>query len=209
MSAGIHLIAATGLSGQIGLEGKVPWHGDPKFAEHTERDLDQFARMTAGGILVMGTVTAKNLPKNFNLGGRELCTWSRSERWASPAEFLIELRTTYKYRDIWICGGQKVYELFIPFVDWHHISVIPYDGPADRYLPPVLPIWQRAGARRYHDYAEPAAVRVCPRRDATCPHGMACPYNKGWDCSDPAFLKASIPQREADDMDYGSGRSRY
>ena len=25
-------------------------------------------------------------------------------------------------------------------------------------------------------------VRVCPLRDATCPHGMACPYTDGWNC---------------------------
>lgn len=144
--AGVHLIAAVGLSGQIGLDGKVPWHGDPRFKDETARDLDQFARMTAGGVLIMGSVTAANLPKGFRPGGRTIYTWSRKE-WRSPHEMLVALTETYRYRDIWICGGQKVYELFTPHVDWHHISVIPYDGPADRYMPPMLPIWKREGSR--------------------------------------------------------------
>lgn len=134
--AGVHLIAAMGLSGQIGLDGKVPWHGDPTFAEHTARDLDQFARMTAGGVLIMGSVTAHGLPKGFKLGSRSAVIWHRD---SSPKVLIDQIRQSWPYRDIWICGGQKVYELFIPFVDWHHISVIPYDGPGDRFLPPMLP----------------------------------------------------------------------
>lgn len=27
--------------------------------------------------------------------------------------------------------------------------------------------------------------RVCPERDATCPHGMECPYADGYRCHDP------------------------
>lgn len=29
---------------------------------------------------------------------------------------------------------------------------------------------------------EPGTVRVCPVRDATCPHGLNCPYSEGWGC---------------------------
>ena len=25
-------------------------------------------------------------------------------------------------------------------------------------------------------------MRVCPPRDAICPHGFYCPFNKGWNC---------------------------
>lgn len=137
--AGVHLIAAVGLSGQIGLDGEVPWHGRPEFAEHTARDLGEFARLTAGGVLIMGSVTAEKLPSTFRPKDRSIVIWRRHY---DPDEALRLYRT--QGRDIWICGGQKVYETFIPFVDWHHISVIPYDGPADRYLPPILPHWRAA-----------------------------------------------------------------
>jgi hypothetical protein len=29
---------------------------------------------------------------------------------------------------------------------------------------------------------EPGTIRVCPMRDAICPHGMSCPYTDGYDC---------------------------
>lgn len=138
--AGVHLIAAVGLSGQIGLDGKVPWRGDPSLEEHTARDLAQFAQMTAGGVLIMGSVTAQSLPHQFQWGDRTIYIWRQNrEEFLTPELMLKNLREAYPYRDIWICGGQKVYELFTPFVDWHHVSVIPYDGPADRYMPPMIP----------------------------------------------------------------------
>lgn len=138
--AGIHLIAAVGLSGQIGLQGQVPWHGRPEFAEHTARDLAEFKRLTAGGILIMGSVTAEGLPPSFNPRDRQIVVWRQHY---DPADVLRHYQK--QGRDIWICGGQKVYEVFVPHVDWHHISVIPYDGPADRFMPPILPTWEARG----------------------------------------------------------------
>lgn len=166
MNPGVHLIAAVGLSGQIGLDGKVPWHGQPHFAENTERDLDQFARMTTGGILIMGSVTTQSLPKNFKPGSRTIFQWSR-RNWSSPLAMLRTIRANNPHRDIWICGGQKVYELFIPYVDWHHISVIPYDGPADRFMPPILPTW----ARRREDEAPIKTVFRTERVPVVDEHG--------------------------------------
>ena len=138
----VHLIAATGLSGQIGLNGEIPWHNDPAFDAITRKDVAQFTRMTAGGVLVMGSITAKMLPANFREGDRAVLAWSRAS-FSSPRELLAYAQAVHRGRDVWICGGQKVYELFMPFVDWFHVSVLPYDGPADRFLPPILPSWSR------------------------------------------------------------------
>ena len=136
---GVHLIAAVGLSGQIGLDGEVPWHGRPEFEEHTARDLAEFARLTAGGVLIMGSVTAAKLPSTFKPRDRQIMIWHRHH---DPEDVIRHYRK--QERDVWVCGGQQVYETLTPYVDWHHISVIPYDGPADRYLPPILPNWRAA-----------------------------------------------------------------
>lgn len=142
MTYGVHLIAAVGLSGQIGLDGKVPWHGDPTYAEHTARDLAEFARLTEGGVLLMGSITARTIPLGFKPRGRELVVWNRHMMGAGTAElFLRDIRRTRPQRNIWVCGGEKIYQMFLPFVDWHHISVIPYDGAADRFMPPIIPGW--------------------------------------------------------------------
>lgn len=146
----VHLIAAVGLSGQIGLDGKIPWHGDERFAYQTRADLKEFSRLTEGGILIMGATTAAQMPMMRGLdpsklltmdlnGGRSLVVWTR-RLGEDPHDLLKAL--SHEGRNIWICGGQTVYELFIPYVDWHHISVIPYEGPADRFLPPIIPGWK-------------------------------------------------------------------
>lgn len=142
MTYGVHLIAAVGLSGQIGLRGKVPWHGLAKYADVTRRDLDEFARLTEGGVLLIGSRTAENLPSGFQPKDRVVIVWKRNMITnPGPKGLLGYLRETYAQRNIWICGGEMVYRIFMPFVDWHHISVVPYDGAADSHLPPIIPGW--------------------------------------------------------------------
>lgn len=138
--ASVHLIAAVGLSGQLSFKGDIPWHQDRAFQEHAQRDLAEFARLTAGGVLIIGRATLETMPMTFQPKDRKIVKWTRRIG-MSPADLIQDAREAHPARDIWICGGQKVYELFIPFVDWHHISVIPYDGPADRWMPPILPTW--------------------------------------------------------------------
>ncbi len=147
----IHLIAAVGLRGQIGLNGQVPWHNDPTFSEQTKRDLETFARMTEGGVLIMGSKTAASLPKGFRANGRRIMILSRTkttfdmetvaeDRMMDPLTCIAHINAqTRGGRDIFICGGREVYAIFAPHVDWHHISVFPYNGPADTYMPPILP----------------------------------------------------------------------
>lgn len=144
----VHLIAAVGLSGQLSFRGRIPWHQDPALVEHVQRDLRQFAKMTAAGVLIIGRATLETMLMSFRPKDRVIVCWTRSIG-MSPADLIQDVRRTHPDRNIWICGGQKVYELFIPFVDCHHISVIPYDGPADRWMPPILPTWMtRNDARR-------------------------------------------------------------
>ena len=37
------------------------------------------------------------------------------------------------------------------------------------------------------ELVERRELRICPVRDIICPHGMACPYTAGWNCTDPAL----------------------
>jgi len=151
MTYGVHLIAAVGLSGQIGLRGKVPWHGLAKYAEETVRNIEEFARLTDGGLLIIGSVTAGDMLRRpgSDLGNRKVILWNRrilQTFGGNLAAFLADLKSTHPNRNIWICGGETVYRLFIPYVDWHHISVIPYDGAADTHMPPIIPAWSTLGA---------------------------------------------------------------
>lgn len=136
----VHLIAAVGMSGQIGLNGKLPWQDDPAHKQWMAQDLAMFGAMTAGGCLIMGVKTLESLPSTWEPGNRQVYAYSRRGfgSWGGkPAALIAHIGEAFPGRSIWICGGAVVYEDFMPFVDVSHISHSPYDGPADRWMPPI------------------------------------------------------------------------
>lgn len=114
----VNLIAAVGRSGQLGLNGRLPWY-DP-------RDLQWFKEMTWGGIVVVGSVTARSLPP---LLGRSLLVQTRHDH---PEALLCRLSP---HASLWIAGGAKTYERWMPYVDRFYIGRVDYDGPADAWMP--------------------------------------------------------------------------
>lgn len=147
----VHLIAAVGMSGQIGLNGKLPWQDNPSHQQWMRQDLAMFAAKTAGGCLIMGVRTLESLPSTWEPGNRQVYVYSRRGygSWGGkPARLIAHIEETQPGKPIWICGGAVVYEDFMPFVDVAHISRSPYDGPADRWMPPIWsPRPAEAGAR--------------------------------------------------------------
>lgn len=118
----VNLIAAVGNQGQIGLDGKLPWHD--------REDLKWFRELTTGGVLVVGMNTIIGLPY---LPEREIRPYIRE--YATPLEFLARTADKYPGRTIWIAGGAKTYATFLPFINRFYISRINYDGPADTFMP--------------------------------------------------------------------------
>lgn len=108
----IEAIVAIGNSGQIGLNGKLPWH--------CPEDLKWFREKTMGKTCIAGYNTMQTLPE---LPGRYIimdCTE------LTPPQF------THAYgQDIMIIGGAKTYARWAPFVDAWYVSMIDYDGPCD------------------------------------------------------------------------------
>lgn len=120
----IHLIAAVGDKGQIGLDGVLPWH-DPQ-------DLKWFKEMTMGQTLLVGHNTAQTLPK---LPGRLVVTLPRDY---DPREIIRSIKKGDD-RDLWIIGGAKTYAKWMPYVDRFHINRVSYTGPADAWFPHLFP----------------------------------------------------------------------
>ena len=121
----INAIAAIGRSGQIGLDGKLPWHDAD--------DLAWFARMTKGNILVAGHNTKKTLP---DLPGRTVLFDNLNMH---PISYLAHLGC----EDIWIIGGAKTYARWAPYIERWHISKVDYDGHADAWFDPAWLVAKR------------------------------------------------------------------
>lgn len=115
------LIAAVGKQGQLGLDGKLPWH-DPQ-------DLAWFKQKTHGAVVVVGPVTAEKLPP---LPDRDLHIQRRHE---DPRDIVQK----YKGRSVYIAGGQTIYTVWLKsgLIKRSLISHINYDGLSDRVMPPL------------------------------------------------------------------------
>lgn len=116
----VNLIAAVGKRGQLGLNGKLPWR-DPE-------DLRWFRLMTQNGIVIIGGNTLQKLPP---LPDRLVVGWGRG---IEPGSLLDNLREMAPGKNIWIAGGARTYEAFMPFVRRSFITHVDYDGEADTWL---------------------------------------------------------------------------
>ena len=116
----IHAIVAVGNQGQIGLNGKLPWHD--------KEDLRFFREMTMDSVCIAGWNTYKDLPE---LKGRLVVNDIR--HW-TPEKVLELLTSLYTGKKIFIIGGMKTYERYAHLINRWHISRVEYNGEADTYF---------------------------------------------------------------------------
>lgn len=120
-------IAAIGARGQLGLDGRLPWHD--------KTDLAWFREMTYGHAVVVGHNTLRQLPP---LPGRVILS---AEQFATPEDLRVYARDAGEH--VYLIGGAKTFNKFASVVDRWYVSKINYDGPADSWFNPM---WLVAGA---------------------------------------------------------------
>ena len=122
MTQTVNLIAAIGRQGQLGLDGRMPWHN--------KADLAFFRQITMGGCLIAGRATLPALPY---LPGRMVYTFTRDN---TPTGLLNLIGIQYPGWPVWIIGGAETYRAFAGHINGLKlISLIDYDGPADTWFP--------------------------------------------------------------------------
>jgi dihydrofolate reductase len=125
----IKMIAAVSQNGVIGAEGFLPWEG--KYPE----DMKFFRTMTKNSIIIMGRKTFESIG-NRPLPNRRNIVISRSAN-TLDTNVMAEGVEVYKsvsealdkcdgdYRDIWIIGGERIYEAGMEFADEIYLTMIP------------------------------------------------------------------------------------
>lgn len=128
----VRVICAVGQSGQLGLDGRLPWEGNrsPEF----RADVARFFDITRGHVLLAGPKTIESVPE-FARADRELFVLRSS---MDPEETLRR----FAGRIVFIGGGPPVWDAYARFVEHWDITRLPYDGPADRWF---NPLWLTAG----------------------------------------------------------------
>lgn len=132
----ISLIVACGNKRQIGLNGKIPF----------ESDFKRFKYLTLGKTLLMGRKTFESVGRA--LPGRETIVLTRQKDYkakdafiASNYEDVIKLSRLIKTSELMVCGGEKLYEFFMPIADSVYITRIDYDGLGDTFFPRLKGNW--------------------------------------------------------------------
>lgn len=118
----VHIVACD-LNGCIGNNGEIPWH--------LPADLKRFKELTSGGVVVMGRKTfeslnCKPLPNRVNMVITNnmpfMAKHSRSNVifYSSISTAIEEAKyeaSVLGLKEVWIIGGQSIYEQTMPYVD--------------------------------------------------------------------------------------------
>jgi len=122
----VRVVCAIGQSGQLGLEGRMPWEGNraPEF----RADVARFFELTRGHVLLAGPKTIASVPDHAR-EDRELFVLRST---MDPEETLAR----FAGRIVFIGGGPAVWDAYARYVSHWDITRLPYDGPADRWFNP-------------------------------------------------------------------------
>ncbi len=128
------LIAAVDSNWAIGRQGQQ--------LVNIPQDQKMFRDMTLGKVIVMGRKTLESLPGQQPLYGRTNIVLTRDPRYrvkgarlCSSVEEVLELIRPIPTEDVYIIGGQTVYEQFLPYCDEAIITWIDYEYEADTWFP--------------------------------------------------------------------------
>ena len=106
------------------------------------QDQKMFRDRTLGKVIVMGRKTLESLPGGQPLYGRtnvvltrDLQFQAKGTKICHSVEEVLELLKDIPQDDIYIIGGQTIYEQFLPYCEEALVTWIDYEYAADTYFP--------------------------------------------------------------------------
>lgn len=113
---------------------------DNRLLVHLPKDLQHFKKTTMGYICVFGRKTFESLPVK-PLPNRKNVVLTRDPNWShvgcvtvNNIDKVLDMSKNYR---VFICGGGKVYEQFMPFADELIISHVNGYFEADTFFPTI------------------------------------------------------------------------
>ncbi|MEZ5898930.1 MAG: diacylglycerol kinase [Hyphomicrobiaceae bacterium] len=122
----VRCICAIGQSGQLGLNGELPWEGNqgPEYLA----DVARFFEITRGHVLLAGPATIESVP--------EFAFKDRTIEILRSSMLPRDVIARFPGRVVFIGGGPPVWDAYAPFIEHWDVTRLPYDGPADRWFDP-------------------------------------------------------------------------
>lgn len=122
----VRCICAIGRRGQLGLNGRLPWEGNR--GREFVADVARFFEVTRGHVLIAGPKTIASVPR-FAYADRTIEVIRSTDE---PADVLAR----YPGRIVFVGGGPPVWDVYAPYIRHWDVTVLPYDGDADRWFDP-------------------------------------------------------------------------
>lgn len=127
------LIVAFSKNRVIGKDGKIPWNIDG--------EKKRFKELTTGNIVIMGRHTYEEI--GFPLPNRETIVVSRTKNFdqehcitVKSLEGALEVaKKNWDKKDVFVSGGEKLYEEALSFVERMYITEIEKVIEGDKYFP--------------------------------------------------------------------------
>lgn len=140
----ISFIVAVGLERQIGQQGKMPWNYPSEY--------QHFIQSVSGHHILLGRVNWEDNFSNTRLLSRvtsliisnkdEIVKFLPSQLDFNIFKFskisdAINFAKQKNETELFIIGGEKIYQQTLSIVDRIYYSVVPYLGPADTFFPEI------------------------------------------------------------------------
>ncbi len=125
------------------------------------QDQKFFRNTTMGHVIVLGRRTLAGFPGGLPLPGRTNIIFSRNQDFTvanglvvNSLEALSGTLEKYGTEEVYVCGGQQIYELLLPYCRYAHVTKIDYTYQADAYFPnlDMLSEWELVGDSEEQTY---------------------------------------------------------
>lgn len=130
----MNLIAAVDRNWGIGKNGRL--------LVSIPEDQRLFREETLGKVVIMGRKTLESLPGGKPLYGRTTMVLSRTPGYEvknalcfSGVDEVLSAVSSYRQEDVFVAGGEEIYEAFLPYCHTAHITYIDYIYEADTHFP--------------------------------------------------------------------------
>lgn len=140
------IISAVAKNNVIGRNNSIPWH--------IPEDFKLFKDFTSGNTVIYGRKTfeslgSKPLPNRHNI----VVTKTKIEGMECYPSLKEAVEAGKKYgKDIFFCGGSRIYKEAMEFADMLYISHVHAEYQGDTYFPEITPDWQVVESKEFKDF---------------------------------------------------------
>ena len=135
---------------------------DGQLLTHLPEDMKFFRTTTKGKVVIMGRKTLESFPGGNPLKNRINIVLTRDSGFTRDgavichtADEVLETVKSYDAADVYVIGGQSVYEQFLPYCDTAYVTHMDRDFGADTTFPDLdkAPDWilSHQGADQEHE----------------------------------------------------------